>query len=297
MRCLVTGGAGFIGGHLARRLLALGHSVEILDDFSSSSDSDAPEVDDILVIDIGTSTHELRQALAMGGYDVVFHCAAVSRTPPAVKDPVRCMQVNVMGTQHLLEAIRLHNPKCRFIFSSSNIVYAGPTAYRASKLAAEDICQVYSQLYGLKTLSLRYSNVYGPFIKKGDCAVFASLRDSALANGYIEITGDGSQTRDFTHVDDIVEANLLAWQHLTRLQGSSGYGLAPIDICTGINTSLADIAEYFKNKHGIECRYVGDRVGDVKHIVQSPARAEEILGWKATIPLEIGIGSIWHRER
>lgn len=288
-KCLVTGGAGFIGGHLARKLIALEHEVTIVDDNTNSTAKDAPSEADFYREDI--SYIDLVD-LHFIDYDVLFHCAAVSRTPPAVKAPLRCMAVNVTATHGLLEAVRQDNPKCRFVFSSSNIVYAGDTAYKVSKLAAEGLCKVYASLYGLSTISLRYSNVYGPCIKEGDCAVFASLRDSARKNGYIEITGDGTQTRDFTHVDDIVRANLLAWEH-TELSG-----VEPIDICTGVNTSLLDIAEYFKKSgRAVDVRFTGERTGDVKHIHQSPDRAAELLGWKPEIVLADGIDSIWQITR
>src|SRR6267142_5120323 len=202
-KCIVTGIAGFVGSHIADRLLADGHYVVGIDDLSIGQKQNVPFAVDFCfedIIDIGMRT--------LQGVDVIFHCAAISRTPPAVKNPSKCIFVNVYGTAILLERARLAGVP-RIVVSSSNVVYGGPTAYRESKLAAEGLCKVYNELYGQSVIVLRYSNVYGSRLKKGDCAVFASLRDSKEKKGYIEITGDGNQTRDFAHVSDIVEGNIL----------------------------------------------------------------------------------------
>lgn len=273
-RCVVTGGAGFIGGHLARKLAADGHDVLVIDDLTHSNGARIPLSTEFRQFD----TRRV-ESTDFKGADVVFHLAAVSRTPPAVADPERCISVNVMGTARVLEAARQAGVS-RFVFSSSNVVYAADTAYRASKLTGEGLCAVYSSMYDLSTISLRYSNVYGSGMMTGDVAVFASLRDSKLQNGYIEITGDGRQSRDFTHVSDIVRANILAWR--SDVQGS-------LDVCTGINRTMNEVAPLFE----CEVRHVGDRKGDAKHIVQNPVPALERIGWKAEVPFETGFPSIW----
>lgn len=279
-KCLVTGGAGFIGGHIARRLLKSGHQVSVLENFSHTSVSRFPQGAKCITANVEAwGTYQLEQ------FDVIFHCAAISRTPPAVADPATCMRVNVMGTFHILDACRarlaksLHVPK--IIISSSNVVLAGETVYKVSKQACEGLALTYHDLYRVPCVALRYSNVYGSGLMKGDVAVFSSLRDSATNDGVIRITGDGEQSRDFTHVDDIVWANILAWQ-------SDYYGPA-LDICTGENTSMNTIAPWF------ECpvKYIGDRLGDAKHIVQDPRDAERAIGFKANISLRQGFKDIW----
>lgn len=274
-KVVVTGGAGFIGGHLVRRLLADGHHVVIVDSFVNSNRNRIPGEAEWIMMDVrdyGSGPYE--------GAEAVFHLAAVSRTPPAVQHPLECVSVNVDGTARVLESALKAGVK-RVIFSSSNVVYAADTAYKMSKLSGEMLCDVYSNLYGLSTVKLRYSNVYGSGMMEGDLAVFASLRDSKNSRGFIEITGDGGQSRDFTHVSDIVEANLLAWK--------SDYVGDALDICTGINHTMNEVAPRFK----CEVKHVGERKGDVKHIVQNPFRARSAIGWKARVSFEEGFDSIW----
>jgi UDP-glucose 4-epimerase len=275
MRCIVTGGGGFIGRHIVRRLLNDGHDVLIIDDLSNSERRFLDPRAEFWLGDILSAPKWL-----YGGSRAIFHTAAVSRTVPAVNDPTRCWEVNVVGSARMLEMARACRIE-RVIMSSSNVVYAGETAYKYSKLAMEDAGKVYNELYGQPSvISLRYSNVYGPGFRKGDVAVFASLRDSAERKGYVEITGDGEQSRDFTHVRDIVEANMLALK-------SEHQGV--LDICTGVNTTLNEAAKYFK----VPVKYVGDRLGDVKHIVQDPKPAYDVLGWAAKIALYEGIRDVW----
>jgi UDP-glucose 4-epimerase len=209
----------------------------------------------------------------------IFHLAAVSRTPTAIADPVGCAQTNIMGTINVLEAARKAKTK-RVILASSNVVYAAETPYKASKLCGEMWGTVYHELYGLSVLSLRFSNVYGPGMKDDDIAVFASLRRSKKQKGYLQITGNGEQTRDYTHVSDIVEG-LIAAMH-------SDYCGEPIDLCTGKNTSLNKVAKFF----ACPIEYIPERLGDVKHIVQSPERAKECLGWRARVSLADGIKDV-----
>lgn len=288
-KVLVTGGCGFIGGHLVDALLAQKHQVTIIDDMSAGVKRWPEEVvPDIRIADIAT----LPVDGALGRFesrprdwDVIFHTAAVSRTPPAVTNPMRCVDVNVNGTQRVLELARFLGVP-RVVFSSSNVVYAGPTAYRMSKLAAEELCNVYTQMYGLSVVSLRYSNVYGSRLRKGDVAVFSLLRDTFLEKGYVEVTGDGEQTRDWTHVSDIVRGNLQAWK-------SEYTGI--LDLCTGINTKLVDAIRMMGAAQDVEIpvRRIGERAGDVKNIIQAPTLAKKILGWEAIIPLDKGIGDVW----
>jgi UDP-glucose 4-epimerase len=286
-KCLVTGGAGFIGSHLVDRLVADGHEVD--------------------VVDLRVSEHEKVYRCtfdvccdsflnwALWTPDVIFHLAAISRTPDAILRPGDCLTTNVHGTQRVLEFAR--DSGCpRVVVSSSNVVYAAPTPYKASKLAAEHFCEAYNHVYGLSVIALRYSNVYGSRLRKGDPAVFSSFRDSAKDKGYIEITGDGEQSRDFTHVSDIVEGNILAWK-------SDHKGI--VDLCTGRNLTLnqvcqvgrvvgscrggnrpGDASEFYSGAFRCPVRYIPERLGDVKHIIQHPEAAWDILGWEPKIRLE-----------
>jgi nucleoside-diphosphate-sugar epimerase len=272
MRCVVTGGAGFIGSHLADLLLAEGHQVRVIDALW-------PGRGDITRV---SSDAEFRKAdirddatrLLLEGADWVFHTAAVSTTPWAVADPVETNSINVDGTLNLLEGARRAGVS-RFVFSSSNIVYAAPTAYWASKLAAEHYCHVYTTLYGLPVAALRYSNVFGSARQNPENCI-ASMRASWLSTGRIWLTGDGEQSRDFTNVADICRANLLA---------AASDATGPVDICTGENRTMNEIAAMF----GCPIDYRPDRAGDVKHIRQDPGPARDLLGFQARVPFAEGM--------
>jgi UDP-glucose 4-epimerase len=252
VRAVVTGCAGFIGSHLTDYLLAEGHEVT-----GRKKDIRDPRARDLLE-----------------GADWVFHTAAVSTTPWAVSDPVTCNDINVSGTLNLLEGAAQHKVS-RFVFSSSNVVYAPFTAYWASKQAAEFYCQVYCGLYGLPAVVLRYSNVFGSLRQNPENCIM-SLRESARRDGRIWLTGDGEQSRDFTNVADICRANLLA---------AESYITGPVDICTGVNHTMNEVAACF----GCPVEYRPDRAGDVKHIRQDPGPAAIQIGFKAEVPFADGM--------
>lgn len=262
-KCLVTGGLGFIGSHLVDRLRADGHEITIVD-ISSRSTRYSHRECDIRYI------NALNPPLSP--VDVVFHLAAVSRTPPTIADPRGCNLTNVAGTLQVFEFARKHG--VRVVHSSSNVVYGTPTPYRTSKLAAEMYAEDYNVLYNGNIICLRYSNVIGPRLRRGDPAVFSSLRDCRDANGYVEVTGDGEQTRNFTYVSDIVEANILA------AFGTKDKGI--LDITTSVQTSMNEFARYF------DCpiKHIPDRVGDTKHIHQDQRPAWAVLGWTPKVPFD-----------
>jgi nucleoside-diphosphate-sugar epimerase len=253
MRCVVTGAAGFIGSHLTDYLLAEGHDVRGIDALLRGRGG-------------------LRRLLS--GADWVFHTAAVSTTPWAVSDPISCNEINVSGTLNLLESA-LKEGVSRFVFSSSNVIYAPFTAYWASKQAAEHYCHVYTSLYGLSTIPLRYSNVFGSLRQNTENCIM-SMRASWLRDGYIWLTGDGGQSRDFTNVADICRANLLAAE--SDITG-------PLDICTGVNHTMNEVAAFF----GCPVEYRPEREGDVRHIRQDPAPARETLKFETQVPFEDGM--------
>ncbi len=214
------------------------------------------------------------------GIDYVFHMAAIPRTVWCIDNPILCYETNVLGSLNVLEASLKNNVK-RVILTSSNIVYAADTPYKSSKLAMEEIAKVYTSLYSLSTICLRNSNVYGSRQREDGIGpnCFASIKKSIRENGYIEITGDGEQTRDFTHVSDIVQANILAMD--SDITGN-------IDLCTGRNVSLNYVASLFKSP----IKYISDRKGDIKHIIQNNTESENRLNWKSKVSLEEGIKDV-----
>jgi UDP-glucose 4-epimerase len=277
MKYLVTGGRGFIGSHIVDLLLSQGHEVGVIDNgLSGDNRNDSATY---IAADI---RHIAEIEPHFEGVNGVFHTAAIARTPWCIDDPVLCYETNLMGSLNVLEAARRKGVK-RVVLSSSNIVYAAETPYKQSKLAMESIAAVYASLYGLSNVCLRYSNVYGKRQREDGPSpnVFAAFRKSLRENGHITITGDGEQSRDFTHVTDVARANVLAMQ--------SDYTEAPIDICTGRNVTMNYVA---KDLFKAPIEYIGDRTGDIKHIIQKPDAAKNILGWAPTVELENGIADV-----
>lgn len=276
-RCVVIGGAGFIGSHIVDRLVAEGATVTIIDNLSCSDNQNINLKCEFQHGDIRNFQY-LRHSLTNA--DCVFLTAAIARTPWCIDDPILCYETNVMGVLNVLEACRENKVK-RVVLSSSNVVLAFDTPYRTSKEAVERLADVYHKMYGQSVIALRYSNVYGKRqLETGPSPnVFAALRKSKKENGYLTITGDGEQSRDYTHVSDIVEGNIRA-----ALSNHCG----TVELCTGINTPLNTVAKYF------DCpiKYTDERPGDVKHIFQNPNPARDILGWVAQVKLEDGIKDV-----
>lgn len=272
-KALVFGGSGFIGSHLIDALKADGWGVSNFDDFSSGKNV---EPSTQMKGDVANYRHVLYSIKTIQP-DVVFNLAAIARTPWCIDEPRRCFKVNVMGTLNVLEACREANVP-RIVLASSNVVLAAQTPYRASKEAVEALTHTYAELYGQSVIALRFSNVYGSRQSEEGPSpnVFAALRKSKKENGYLEITGDGEQSRDYTHVSDIVRGLLCA-------ANSKHTGV--VDLCTGINTSLNVVTKFFN----CEVKYIPERRGDMKHMVQDPKPAFDILGWKAKVKLADGI--------
>jgi UDP-glucose 4-epimerase len=286
MRALVTGGAGFIGSHIVDTLIRRGDNVICIDDQS------APQNDQFYwnhnafnIID------DIRDANLRKYYidvDVVFHLAARSRIQPTVNNPSECFSVNVLGTQEVLEASRLAGVK-RVVYSASSSYYghaskppfieSAPkgcaTPYSLSKWQGEEVCDLYTNLYGLSTVSLRYFNVYGPREPlKGEYAPVMGLFKRQKEAGHpMTIVGDGKQRRDFTHISDVVEANLLSAEKVNVT--------GPINIGTGRNYSINDLADMI----GGDRHYVAERVGETRETLANITRAREELLWKPRISL------------
>jgi len=286
MKALVTGGAGFIGSHIVDALIARGDEVICVDDKS------APQNDQFYWNDAATNIaadiRDLHESL-YHGVDVVFHLAARSRIQPTVNNPSECFSVNVLGTQRVLDCSRLAGVK-RVVYSASSSYYGHAskppfleyapkgcaTPYSLSKWQGEEVCDLYTKLYGLSTVSLRYFNVYGPREPlKGEYApVMGLFKRQRDAGQPMTIVGDGKQRRDFTHISDAVQANLLAAEKL----GVTG----PINIGTGKNYSINDLAVMI----GGDRLYISDRVGETRETLANNMRARDELGWSPKVNLE-----------
>lgn len=301
MRVLVTGGAGFIGSNLVDGLLAAGHEVRGLDNFSTGQRSNLAHVaDEIDVVEGDLRSYE-RVSWAVRGCDAVFHQGAMPSVPRSVQDPLTSSEINIGGTLNVLLAARDAGVR-RVVFASSSSVYGdaagfpraetqatSPLApYAVSKLAAEQYCRVAHLVYGLETVCLRYFNVFGrrqdPFSQYS--AVIPKFITAMQAGQSPAIYGDGTQSRDFTHVDDVVAANLLALGAPAATAAGRIYNIAG-----GRQVSLNELVAQLNDILGTRLRadYLPPRPGDVKHSLADVGRAERELGFTATVGLTQGL--------
>ena len=295
MRTLVTGGAGFIGSNLADALLARGDEVVVLDDVSTGLRDNVAA--DIRFVE-GSITDPDVVRRATEGVEVVFHQAARGSVPRSIADPVATEQVNSTGTLNVLLAARDAGVR-RVVCASSSSVYGGaapmPTVeasplvpkspYAVSKLTCEHHARVFSELFAVETVSLRYFNVFGPRQRPDSqyAAVVPLFLDAVLTGTSPEIHGDGAQTRDFTFIDDVVAANIAAAE-------STASGIA-VNIAGGEPRSVLDVLHAIEAATGrtVTPRHVDPRPGDVRASWADVSLAADALGWRAQVPFDVGI--------
>ena len=290
MKCLVTGGEGFIGSHVVDALVNRDHDVVSIDDRSAPENAQFyrnPGAKYVV-----SDVRDRANRYLYRGIDVVFHLAARSRIQPSIANPTEWSSANVMGTQEVLESCRAAGVR-KVVYSASSSYYghassppfkedAPPgcaTPYSLSKWQGEQICDLYTRLYGLSTISLRYFNVYGPREPlRGDYApVMGLFKRQAIAGQPITVVGDGLQRRDFTYTSDVVEANLLAAE-------STCTGV--YNIGTGRNVSILELARMVTEKHPTEINHIPRRIGETQETLADPSKAERDLGWKARTRIE-----------
>ena len=291
MKVLVTGGAGFIGSNLVDKLINEGHKVFVIDNLSTGKKENLNKKAIFYKADIC----DLNKILPLfKGIDYVFHLAANPRVMFSVENPIESHKVNVNGTLNVLYASYKNKVK-RLIFASSAAVYGDIkklplkenmtpkpiSPYGLHKLIGEFYCKLFSNLYNLETVCLRYFNVYGPRMDpNGPYALvigkFLKLRKE---NKSLTIYGDGKQTRDFVYVDDVVRANILAMKSKKVGRGEV------INICSGKNYSINYIAKLIGGKK----IYLSARKGEIKHALGDNSLAKKLLSWKPEISLEEGI--------
>jgi UDP-glucose 4-epimerase len=291
MKALVTGGAGFIGSNIVNFLLDNGHEVIVIDNESS-------EAHEFFYWDHRAENHKLdicnyNSILPLFcGIDVVFHLAAEARIQPAIIDPIKAVTTNVIGTCNVLQASRMNRVK-RVIYSSTSSAYGAKnkiplnedmqkdclTPYSVSKTSGEELCSMYFSLYGLETVIFRYFNVYGQRQPtKGQYApVIGLFLKQAKQGNKMTVVGDGQQTRDFTHVDDVVYANYLA----ATTNNQKCFGQI-FNVGTGRNYSIMDIV---KNIGG-DFSYIPPRAGESRHTLADNSKIKQYLGWEPTVKLE-----------
>ena len=297
-KTLVTGGAGFIGSHIVDRLLNDGHEVIVLDDFSTGHRSNLTEHKALTVVEGDISNFDTVKQ-CMQGIDWIFHKAAVASVPRTVNDPIGSTAVNYQGTLHLLEAAR-HNKVQRMVFASSAALYGDePTLpkvetmcpvtlspYAVDKLASEFACGMYTKLYGVETVCLRYFNVYGPRQDPSSpySGVISIFTDKLKNKQTPIIFGDGEQTRDFVFVSDVVEANMKA---ITAEKGVGEY----YNIATANKITLNNLLKTLCDIYDIEfnVNYGDVRPGDIKESYAVIDKAISKLKWKPAVELSQGL--------
>jgi UDP-glucose 4-epimerase len=292
-KAVVTGGAGFIGSHIADALVAEGYEVHVVDTLVAGRREHVPEgatLHEVDIVDTPALVSIFKDAAA------VLHEAALPRVQFSIDEPIEAHRTNVDGTLSVLVAAHAARAG-RVIFASSSAVYGNqetlplredmPTElvhpYGLHKYMGERYLQLFSELYGLPTVSLRYFNAYGPRLDpEGPYALVIGRFLKQRLNGEpLTITGDGTQTRDFTHVRDIARANLAA---MTSERVGKG---EVVNIGSGKSVSVNELADQF----GGERIYVPARI-EVKHSLADTARARELLGWQAEMALEDGIAEL-----
>ena len=278
-RVLVTGGCGFIGSHAAQMLVDLGAQVTNLDNLETGRIENISSFKDCVTLIQDTIVNREVCLRAVRDVEIVFHFAAFISVPKSTEEPYACHATNVDGIVHLLEASRLAN-KPRFVFSSSAATYGNtqepcseltPTdpqsPYAWSKLIGEQYCKQYAQMYGMKTISMRYFNVYGPRQNPhaAYAAAVAKFSYNMQHNENITFFGDGLQTRDFVPVSTVVETNLLLGMLPDEYLDGSVYNVA-----TGKSINLFELFEMLKKeypRYNQEIRFAPARPGDVKHAI------------------------------
>ncbi|MFC4551473.1 MULTISPECIES: NAD-dependent epimerase/dehydratase family protein [Halorussus] len=291
---LVTGGAGFVGSHIARALVG-DNEVRVLDDCSGGAAENVP--DDAELVE-GDVRNPETVADAMDGADLVFHEAALVSVEESVNDPRKSHTTNATATLEVLERARAED--ARVVLASSAAVYGHPESvpvaegdakeptspYGIDKLALDHYARRYHDLYGLETVPLRYFNVYGPGQNPEYSAVVNVFFRQAAEGGPLTIEGDGQQTRDFVHVSDVVRANLLA--ATTDRVGE------PFNVGTGHSVTVEELAETVVEvtNSDAEITHVDPRPGDIDHSEADISKAEDALGYEPTVSLEAGLRAL-----
>ncbi len=289
---LITGGAGFIGSHIAETLLKQGNSVRVLDNLTTGRQINLQALQghsgQVELIHGDLRDREVVQAAARG-VEIIFHQAALASVPQSIADPVASLEINVNGTQNVLLAARDAGVR-RVVYASSSAVYGDApilpkseelppepmSPYAAQKLSGEFLCRVFSRIYGIETVALRYFNVFGPRQDPASeyAAVIPRFLTALLQKQRPVVFGDGEQTRDFVYIENVVQANLLA------ATAPAAVGQA-INIGCGERISLntvLQIASELLDTH-IDAEYRAARIGDVRDSVADISKAQELLGF------------------
>lgn len=297
MKYLVTGGAGFIGTNLVKKLLADGHQVVVIDNYAGGKKEERFQSGAEYVKGDIRNEADLDKVCSLD-IDGIFHLAALPRVTFSVEQPWETHDVNVNGTLKLLLAAKKHNIK-RLVFSSSSSTYGAQEAallqedtflkkpaspYALHKLIGEHYCRLFSEFYNVETVSLIYFNVYGPYFDpEGAYALVIGKFLKQLKNGKpLTVCGDGEYYRDYTHVNDVVAANILAMNNTKVGKGET------FNIGFGQPRTVNELVKIIN----APSTNVPERLGDVRYSAADNTKAKEVLGWNPTIKLEDGIAAL-----
>jgi UDP-glucose 4-epimerase len=305
---LVTGGAGFIGSNIVDRLVELGHGVRVLDDFSSGHRQNLAHLADRIELVEGTITNPAVCRAACNGVEVVLHQAAVPSVPRSMDDPVTSHLANVDGTFNMLMAARDARVR-RFVFAASSAAYGETpelpkrehmavcpiSPYGANKAIGEVYCYAFYKSFGLQTVSLRYFNVFGPRQDPNSqyAAAIPAFLSRMLQGERPVVFGDGEQSRDFSHVDNVIEANLKAAEaretHGEVLNIACGAAVT-------VNQVLAQMNELLGTD--IKPKYEPERPGDIKHSMADISLARQVIGYEPVVQFREGLRRAfqWYKD-
>jgi nucleoside-diphosphate-sugar epimerase len=303
-RCLVTGGAGFIGSHVAERLVKEGHTVRVVDNLSTGSETNLEHLRGDLELLVGDLRDPATCRAACAGVELVFHLAALPSVPRSMADPWASHDHNVNGTLQLLLAARDAGVR-RVVYSSSSSVYGDTpvlpkvetseplprSPYAAAKLSGEQSVLAYARSGMLEGVALRYFNVFGP--RQSPTSAYAAVIPvflaAALHGTKAPLNGDGGHTRDFTYIDNVVNANLLAAER----PEANGW---PINVGAGDRTSLLVLLDLIREVTGaaVEIEYREPRKGDVRDSLADLSRGAHLLGYTPTVTIREGLRRTWN---
>ncbi len=302
-KILVTGGAGFIGSHLTEKLLGKGYSVVVLDNMTTGNPENLKPFSSLANFELkkGDIRDRLAIAEALCGTDAVVHLAALIDVEKSVLDPAPTHEVNATGTLNVLQEAARQGVK-RFVLASSAAVYGDTeklpikedtplkplSPYAASKTSAEAYCQAFAKSYALNTIILRPFNVYGPRSANSPYSgVITKLLKAAASNDTFTIQGDGEQTRDFIHVNDVTQAITLALENQKTT-------VETLNVCTGKPVSINQLVQATEKatEKTLKTKHDPSRKGDIKHSYGDPAKATEQLKFKATTTLQQGLNQL-----
>ena len=275
MNIMVTGGAGFVGTNLIKRLLKDGHNVVSLDNYSTGKEENHQEGCKYVDADI---RDVIDFDYFMKDVDVVYHLAALARIQPSFKNPANTLEVGILGTMNILEWIKEKENKPRVVFAGSSSVHSGKmkNPYTFSKVVADDLCLLYKKHFGVDVSICRFYNVYGPHqLTEGEyCTVVGIFENQYENKEPLTITGDGFQRRDFTHIDDIVDGLILTSENETCWD--------EIELGRGENFSINELADMFNT----DIKYIDERPGEARETLCNTLIAKRLIGYEPKVNLD-----------